>query len=111
MKVKKPAENGRKASLLRNRPSESKKCSGLKMSGVSHSLLSVSTDPIIEVTVVPWKKDINFICVAIICFTARSSGLQPELCTLGMKNPAKVVSLLAILGNPKGTTFPILWHS
>lgn len=31
--------------------------------------------------------------------------------TLGMKYPPSVVSLEAILGNPAGTMFPILWNS
>lgn len=55
----KPAENGRKASLLRNWPSESKKCWGLKTSGVSHSFLSKSTDESMALIGVPWEKNQN----------------------------------------------------
>lgn len=43
-----------KASLLRNCPSESKKCWGLNTSGVSHSSLSNSTDESIALIGVPW---------------------------------------------------------
>lgn len=52
---KTPAENGKKASLLRNWPSESKKCSGLKTSGVAHSSLSNSTVASMVVIGVPLK--------------------------------------------------------
>lgn len=50
-----PAEKGIKASLRRKWPSESKKCSGLKMSGVSHSFLSCSTEEKFVIIMVPYK--------------------------------------------------------
>lgn len=48
-----PAEKGKNASLLTNFPSASRKCSGLKVSGASHSFLSNSTDVRLGITEVP----------------------------------------------------------
>ena len=48
-----PAENGRKASLRLNLPSASRKCSGLNVFGVSHSLSSNRTDVRVPATKVP----------------------------------------------------------
>lgn len=44
---------------MKNFPSKSRKCSGLKTSGVSHSFLSNSTDAIIVVIDVPWIRRDN----------------------------------------------------
>lgn len=48
-----PAEKGKNASFLTNFPSASRKCSGLKVSGVSHSFLSNSTEVRLGITDVP----------------------------------------------------------
>lgn len=52
-----PAENGRKASLLKNWPWEFRKCPGLKVSGVSHSFLSFSTEDRLVITTVPCMEE------------------------------------------------------
>lgn len=48
-----PAEKGRKASLLTNRPSLSRKWAGLKVCGFSHWLSSYKTEVSRGMTIVP----------------------------------------------------------
>lgn len=54
--LKLPAEKGMKASFLTNRPCSSRKCAGLKVSGLSHWLSSLNTDVRRGITQVPFKK-------------------------------------------------------
>lgn len=49
-----PMEKGTKASLFFNCPSSSRKCWGLKSSGLEKNLGSLSTEPRIGNTSVPW---------------------------------------------------------
>lgn len=67
-----PAEKGKKASFLRNLPSESKKCPGLKTCGVSHSFLSKSTDERMVVMGVPWKKRFKTVPIPVKFFFSTS---------------------------------------
>lgn len=81
------------------------------MSGVSHSSLSNSTDESIALIAVPWvNRETRNVSGHQLFFLLNIYLLLSD-CTLGIKYPPSVVSLLAILGNPAGTMFPILWDS
>lgn len=102
-----------KASLLLNCPFESKKCWGLNTSGVSHCSLSNSTEESIALIGVPWGDTEEQKCQHSkhLPTLKKKKDLFLSDCTLGIKYSPSIVSLEAILGNPAGTMFPILWHS
>lgn len=72
-----PAEKGKNASLLTNLPSASRKCSGLKVSGASHSFLSNSTDVRLGITEVPCtQRQTEVLLIFVYYGIRRAAGIE-----------------------------------